>query len=228
MEEKLAAFADADRRAVLAEQASGATDEGFAEFFVLLPERGARYDCDPDDSLLAHARRRGTTPGEAYIDLALESDGAVILNWPVLNQDFGVIAEMLSDPLIALGLADSGAHVGQILDASQPTFFLSYWMRERGLVSVEEAVRRLTSDTAQLAGLTDRGRIEVGLPADLNVIDLEALHLPLPTYQRDLPTGAGRFVQRAEGYRATVAAGEVTFVDGEHTGALPGELLRSG
>jgi N-acyl-D-aspartate/D-glutamate deacylase len=137
-----------------------------------------------------------------------------------------VIAEMLSDPLIALGLADAGAHVGQILDASQPTFFLSYWVRERGLASVEEGIRRLTSDTARLAGLDDRGVLAPGMAADVNVLDWDVLALPLPTYERDLPAGAGRFVQRSEGYRATVVNGQVALEDGEHTGALAGRTLR--
>jgi N-acyl-D-aspartate/D-glutamate deacylase len=225
--EKLAAFADPERRdRLVAEADEGRGVEGFREFFVLTPERGARYDCDPADSLSAHAERRGLSPAATYIDLALETDGAVILNWPVLNQDFSVIAEMLSDPLIALGLADAGAHVGQILDASQPTFFLSYWVRERGLASVEEGIRRLTSDTARLAGLDDRGVLAPGMAADVNVLDWDVLALPLPTYERDLPAGAGRFVQRSEGYRATVVNGQVALEDGEHTGALAGRTLR--
>ena len=115
---------------------------------MLTADRGARYDCDPADSLAAHAERAGHLAVEAYVELCVATDGAVVLNWPVLNQDFGVIAEMLTDPLVMMGLADAGAHVGQILDASQPTFFLSYWVGERGLVAMGEGVRRLTSDTA--------------------------------------------------------------------------------
>ncbi len=201
---------------------------GYREFFVLTPERGARYDCDPADSLSAHAERRGVSPVEAYVDLCVETDGAVILNWPVLNQDFGVIAEMLQHPLMLLGLADAGAHVGQILDASQPTFFLSYWVLERGLLPIEEGVRRLTSDTAAFAGFSDRGRLAPGFAADVNVIDLDRLGLPLPTYVHDFPGGAGRFVQRAEGYRTTLVNGEPFMVDGEHTGTLAGAVLRPG
>lgn len=225
--DKLAAFADPGQRASLvAEADEGRGLDGFRDFFVLTPDRGARYDCDPADSLSAHAERRGTSPAAAYIDLALETGGAVILNWPVLNQDFGVIEEMLTQPEIILGLADAGAHVGQILDASQPTFFLTYWVRERGLVGVEEGIRRLTSSTAAVAGLGDRGVLAPGAAADVNVIDWDDLALPLPTYVRDLPGGAGRFVQRAEGYRHTVVNGEVTFADGEHTGAYAGAVLR--
>ncbi len=227
VEAKLAAFADPDTRAALvadgAPAAGGA--EGFRQFFVLLPDRGARYDCDPADSLTAHAERRGVTPVEAYIDLSLETAGAMVLNWPVLNQDFGVIAEMLSEPLIIMGLADAGAHVGQILDASQPTFFLSYWVRERGLVPIEEGVRRLTSETAEFAGLSDRGVLRAGTKADINIIDWDGLALPLPTFEHDFPARAGRFVQKAAGYAATLVNGKVFMSEGHHTGAMPGELL---
>ncbi len=225
-DEKLAAMGDPEARAQLVAEGVGRGPEGYREFFVLTPERGARYDCDPADSLSAHAARRGVSPVEAYVELCLETEGAVILNWPVLNQDFGVIAEMLIRPGMLLGLADAGAHVGQILDASQPTFFLSYWVLERGLVTLEEGVRRLTSDTAGFAGFGDRGVLAPGFAADVNVIDLERLGLPLPTYVHDFPGGAGRFVQRAEGYRATLVNGEVFMADGEHTGALAGTLLR--
>jgi N-acyl-D-amino-acid deacylase len=200
--------------------------EGCREFFVLTPERGARYDCDPTDSLAAHAERAGTSAVEAYVDLCIATDGAVVLNWPVLNQDFGVIAEMLSDDRIMLGLADSGAHVGQILDASQPTFLLSYWVRERSLLSVAEGVRRLTGEPAAFLGLADRGVVVEGAKADLNVFDLESLALPLPTFVHDFPGGAGRFVQRATGYDWTIVGGQVFMEDGEHTGAMAGEPLR--
>jgi N-acyl-D-amino-acid deacylase len=228
IDEKLAAMRDPERRAELvADDGQGRPSDGYREFFVLTPERGARYDCDPADSLTAHAERRGVSAVEAYVDLCLENDGAVILNWPVLNQDFGAIAEMLSAPTVMLGLADAGAHVGQILDASQPTFFLSYWVRERGLMPIEQGIRRLTSDTASFIGLPDRGVLRPGARADINVIDLEQLGLPLPTYRHDFPGGAGRFVQRSEGYRATVVNGEVFMEEGEHTGVLAGRTLRS-
>jgi N-acyl-D-aspartate/D-glutamate deacylase len=126
-----------------------------------------------------------------------------------------------------MGLADAGAHVGQIMDASQPTFFLTQWVRQRGLLPVEEAIRRLTSDTAGLFGIADRGVLRPGAYADLNVIDLDHMTLRLPEYVHDFPGGAGRYTQRADGYRATVVNGQVALVDGEHTGTLAGVVLRS-
>jgi N-acyl-D-aspartate/D-glutamate deacylase len=127
-----------------------------------------------------------------------------------------------------LGLGDSGAHVGQIMDASLPTFFLAHWVRDRGVFSLEDGIRRLTSDTADVFGVADRGVIREGAYADLNVIDLDALHLPLPEYVHDFPGGAGRFVQRGDGYDATIVNGRVFMSEGEPTGELAGTVLRSG
>ncbi len=187
----------------------------------------ARYDLDPEHTLGAEARRRGICAAACFIELLLETDGALVLSYPFLNQRLAAVEEMLDDPLVTLGLADAGAHVGQILDASQPTFFLSYWVRERQRWSLEEAVRRLTSDTADLFGIRDRGRLQVGAFADVNVIDLEALRLPPPVYRFDFPHGAGRYVQGAEGYDCTIVNGRMFMEHGEHTGVLAGSLLRN-
>ena len=134
---------------------------------------------------------------------------------------------MLDDPLVTLGLADAGAHVGQIMDASQPTFFLTYWIRERERWELEEAIRRLTSDTAELFGIADRGVLRPGAFADVNVIDLDELTLHQPEFVHDFPGGAGRYVQGSSGYDYTVVNGEVFMDHGEHTGVLAGRLLRS-
>jgi N-acyl-D-aspartate/D-glutamate deacylase len=197
-----------------------------AKLFVL-PPGPADYRCLPEDSLAAHAERRGVSPAAAYIELVIETDGEVLLNYPFLNQRFDAVEEMLDDPLVTLGLADAGAHVGQIMDSSQPTFFLTHWVRDRNRWSIEEAVRRLSSDTATLFGIADRGVLRVGAYADVNVIDLEGLELPQPQYLYDFPDGAGRFVQRSNGYDYTIVNGNVFMDHGEHTGLLAGRLLRS-
>jgi N-acyl-D-aspartate/D-glutamate deacylase len=197
------------------------------QLFVLPPGGDARYDCDPADSLAAIALQRGVSAAAAFIELALETDGALVASMPFLNQDLGAVERMLDDPLVTLGLADAGAHVGQIMDSSQPTFFLTYWVRERERWSIEEAIRRLTSDTADLFGIVDRGRLEPGRFADVNVIDFDGLRLPQPEYVHDFPNGAGRYVQRASGYDATIVNGEVFMEQGAHTGALVGRTLRS-
>ena len=125
------------------------------------------------------------------------------------------------------GLGDGGAHAGQTCDASTTTFMLSYWARDRksGRIPMEEAVRQITSNTADLYGLTDRGRLTAGSVADILVIDADRIGLHRPELVHDLPGGAHRLVQRAEGYEYD-QSGQVTFDHGESTGAHPGVLLR--
>ncbi len=227
-DQKLAALRDPARRAALIADARNAERIPRAEAMFVLPEGDARYDCLPEDSLAAHATRRGVDPAQAFIDLTLERNGALNLNYPILNHQLSAVEEMLDDDLVTLGLADAGAHVGQIMDTSQPTFLLTYWVRERQRWTIEQAIRRLTSDTADLFGFTDRGRIREGARADLNVIDFDALTLPQPEYVNDLPNGAGRYVQGASGYDFTIVNGSVFMENGEHTGELAGRLVRAG
>ncbi len=227
-EDKLAALRDPEWRARLIADAEAAERVPRAEQMFVLPEGEARYDCRPEDSLAAHAARRGVGPAQAFIDLCLERDGALNLNLPILNHQLSAVEKMLDMDLVTLGLADAGAHVGQIMDTSQPTFLLTYWVRERQRWTLEQAIRRLTSDTADLFGFTDRGRIAVGAFADLNVIDFDALSLPQPEYVNDLPNGAGRYVQGASGYDYTIVNGTVFMENGEHTGAFPGRVVRAG
>jgi N-acyl-D-aspartate/D-glutamate deacylase len=227
LDEKLEVLGDAAKRTELIDSAAEhPSREILSGFYVLMPD-DLRYDHDADNTIVAVADRRGVSPAEAFIDLSLETSGQMLLNFPFLNQDLAAVDEMLADPTVVMGLADAGAHVGQIMDACQPTFFLTRWVRDRRVFPVEEGVRRLTSDTAQLFGITDRGVLREGAYADLNVIDLDGLTLHAPTYEHDFPGGAGRYVQRASGYRASVVNGVVTLVEDEVTGAHPGVLLRS-
>jgi N-acyl-D-aspartate/D-glutamate deacylase len=215
------------RQRLIADADVHGTKVDLARLYILPPNGEARYDCPPETSLTAIADERGVSAAAAFIELLLETDGALNCNLPILNEDLGAVEEMLDDPLVTLGLADAGAHVSQIMDASQPTFLLSYWVNERGRWPVEEAVRRLTSDTADLFGIAGRGRLCVGSFADVNVIDLDALRLHQPEFVHDLPGGAGRYVQRASGYEYTLVNGEVFMEAGEHTGALAGRVLRN-
>jgi N-acyl-D-aspartate/D-glutamate deacylase len=227
LDEQLAVLRDPDRRAVLIAEADAKPTRLDLDALFVLPDGPARYDCRPDDSLAAHARRRGVSAAEAFIDLVLEHDGRLVCNFPFLNQSFDAIQEMLDDPVVVMGLADAGAHVGQIMDSSQPTFVLTYWVRERERWPVEEVVRRLTCDTAALFGIKDRGVLRPGAFADANVIDFDALTLHQPEFVHDFPGGAGRYIQRSDGYDCTIVNGQVFMEHGEHTGTLAGTLLRS-
>ncbi len=227
-EGKLSALRDPAHRARLIADAANAERIPRAENMFVLPDGDARYDCLPEDSLAAHARRLNVSPAEAFIAMVLERNGALNLNYPILNHQLSAVEEMLDTDLVTLGLADAGAHVGQIMDTSQPTFLLTYWVRERSRWSLPQAIRRLTSDTADLFGFVDRGRIAVGAYADINVIDFEGLSLPQPEYVNDLPGGAGRYIQGASGYDYTIVNGAVFMENGEHAGALDGRVVRAG
>ena len=161
------------------------------------------------------------------MDIALETNGKALFTFPFANQDFDVVGKMLSHPDVMLGLADSGAHCGQIMDASLPTFFLSYWVREKGLFSLPRAIEKLTSEPARLFQLEGRGVVREGAFADLNVIDLDELRVLAPEYVQDFPAGASRYIQRGTGIRHTLVNGRPFMERGRHTGDLAGKLLRS-
>lgn len=229
---KLMALRDPATRSKLIEAAEATQPTvDLHRLFVVNPlngdRRGARYDLDPATSLAAIAEQRGISAAAAFIELQLETAGSLVCSFPFLNQRLSAVEHMLDEHMVTLGLADAGAHVGQILDASQPTFLLSYWIRERERWTVEEGVRRLTSDTAELFGLHGRGRLSSGCFADLNVIDFDALELPAPSYVYDFPHGAGRFVQCSTGYDYTVVNGQVFMDHGEHTGSFAGTMLKN-
>jgi N-acyl-D-amino-acid deacylase len=190
------------------------------------------YEPTPDMSVAAIARREGRTEEEVLYDLMLRHDGRELVLFTLGGYSHGSLddmKEMLLHPNSALGLSDGGAHCGVICDASAPTFMLSHWARDRtnGL-PLEFVVKKMTRDTAHLYGLEDRGVLAPGFKADLNLVDLEHLNLRLPEMVHDLPAGARRLIQRADGWKATVCSGEITFEDGEHTDARPGRLIRGG
>jgi N-acyl-D-aspartate/D-glutamate deacylase len=190
------------------------------------------YEPRREESIAARAERAGCSPEALLYDVMLEKDGRELLLLPLLNySEFNCdpILEMMNHPRAALGLGDGGAHCGIICDASISTFMLSHWVRDRSRgerVSLEFAVKRMTADTAELYGLGDRGRIVPGLRADLNLIDADRVALRPPEMVFDLPAGGRRFIQLADGYVATLVAGEVVMRDGEPTEARPGRLVR--
>ncbi len=213
------------RAALIADVVNGDSAFDATKAWVLLPGE-ARYDCLDADSLAAHASRRGVSAVEAFLQIADETNGAAIINVPFLNQSMDAVEAMLDDPVVTLGLADAGAHVGMIMDSSQPTYFLTNWIRDLERWSIEEGIRRLTSDTAKLFGFTDRGTLKVGGFADINVFALDDLRLPTPTYVHDFPNGAGRYIQGSAGYAHTIVNGQSFMENGQHTGSLAGSLVR--
>ncbi|MYJ28392.1 MAG: amidohydrolase family protein, partial [Acidimicrobiaceae bacterium] len=142
------------------------------------------------------------------------------------NDEPDDVLTMLRHPRTVMTFSDAGAHVSQIISASLQTYLLSHWVREVDEFSIEEAVRMITLVPSSIWGMADRGLVREGFEADLNIIDLERLEPCVPEVVHDLPAGATRLTQRAEGITATIVGGEVLLEDGEHTGALPGRLIR--
>lgn len=190
------------------------------------------YEPLPETSLLARAQAAGIAANALAYDVMMKKEGTGLILTPLLNYaygDFSQIETMLKHPNTIVSLADGGAHCGVICDASYTTYLLTHWAKGRtrgGRISIEEAVRRQTSDTAAFYGLHDRGIVAPGYVGDLLVIDHDRLALKKPYLAFDLPGGGRRMMQEATGYVATVKRGEVTFREGVHTGALPGRLLR--
>ena len=192
----------------------------------------ADYEPPADESLEGLSGGDPMRAAELAYDHLNSDDGHGIIYFPFLNYAAGTLEplrEMHEHPRTRMGLSDGGAHCGTIVDGSMPTYMLAYWTRDRERgpkLSLEHVVHRQTRQTAEFYGLHDRGLLEPGMRADVNVIDLDGLSVDPPRMQYDLPTGAPRYVQKGRGYRWTICAGEVTVVDDEFTGALPGRLLR--
>jgi N-acyl-D-aspartate/D-glutamate deacylase len=236
--EKVAAMRDPElRRRLLAEKPDDPNGflrwvvSGHESVFVLGDP--PNYHPAAGESIAARARAAGTDPRELIYDTLLAREGREILFRPLGNatgERFeGAGLDLLGSDLTVLGLGDGGAHYGMICDASYPTYFLTYWVRDAGparQIDLPRAVRMLSRETADTVGLLDRGSIAVGYKADLNVIDLSKLRLHAPEVRYDLPAGGRRLVQQADGYDATVVSGVATYQDGVPTGRLPGRLVR--
>jgi N-acyl-D-aspartate/D-glutamate deacylase len=229
------------RRKILADQPSAAEIAKLAQFRQVVAQRFDKffimgnppdYEPGPEKSVAAIAQREGRSPEEVAYDYMIEE--GQYLYFPVVNYatgDHGPIFEMLNDPACLLGLSDGGAHCTSIIDAGMPSYMLAHWGRDRArgpTLPLERLVQRQTSETSEFFGLNDRGRLAPGLRADVNVIDFDALKLHKPELVHDMPANGRRFVQRVEGYEATLVAGLPIFERGQHTGAMPGRLVRAG
>ncbi len=228
--ERVARLRDPEVRAtVLGELADGGLVFGAYDGIFPLGDP-PEYDPGAERSLEAIAGREGRAPVEVALDVLLERDGRGLLYLPFANyadQDFATIRAMLLHPHTVPGLGDAGAHCGMISDGSMPTYLIAHWGRDVAEpLPLEWLVGQQTRETAALVGLNDRGVLAPGYRADLNLIDAADLGVLVPEMVHDLPAGGKRYIQRATGYRATVCAGQVTFRDGQSTGALPGKLVR--
>jgi N-acyl-D-amino-acid deacylase len=230
------------RRAILSEEAVA---DGANDFSALIVELfgpalpvtfpladPVNYEPGLDESVWARATAAGVDPVEYMYDLLLADDGTafyMLLGSNFVNGTLDVCREMLLDPNTVTGLGDAGAHVNLISDCSASTFHLTHWARDRTVgdkLPIELLVHKLSGANADLYGFADRGTLAVGKRADVNVIDFERLRVRPPVLRHDLPTGVSRILQAAEGYLATLVAGQVTRRHDEDTGVRSGRLVR--
>jgi len=180
----------------------------------------------PHRSVAEIAEEVGKDPVEVLIDIALEYNLKVFFRQPLFNEDQDHVLEMMKHPRSVVTFSDSGAHVSQIMDSSLQTHVLSHWVREKQAFSLEEAVHMLTQQPANAWGFDNRGLLKEGFAADVIVFDPDTVAPLMPVVKTDLPAGAKRLVQKAEGISITVVNGEILMRNGEHTGVYPGKLIR--
>jgi len=193
----------------------------------------ANYEPHPDSSVLSESKKLSLSPQEIVYDMLLEKDGKALIYHPLFNYEFGNldhVETMLKHPYTIFGLGDAGAHCGAISDASFPTTLIQHWGRDRDRgekFPLEALIKMQTFETSRLLGIKDRGLLMEGLKADINIIDFDNLTIHEPEIVNDLPAGGRRLVQKASGYSYTIVSGQVAFKDGEATGELNGQLIRS-
>jgi N-acyl-D-aspartate/D-glutamate deacylase len=237
MAERVAALTDPMRKARILEEPTG---HGFMRLFRLMDEGRKiwlmtdppNYEPDPKDSLHAQATSRGLDPWSYVYDMLLQNQGKALLYTPFANyaeNNLDCCRDMILHKDTVMGLGDGGAHVGTICDASFITSLLTHWGRDRTRgegIDLPTLIKCQSSDTARAVDLTDRGTLEAGMRADVNIIDFDNLNVRLPEMVNDLPAGGARLQQRADGYQMTMVKGEPTYIEGQATDALPGRLVR--
>jgi len=214
------------RNMLIKEAADGKESLPYNQVFWLGNGESPNYSAGREMCAADLAKKNNEHPAETFLRLSDESDGKTLFNYRMFNQNLEAAGEMFLSDRIFPGLGDAGAHVSQICDAGWATFVLSHWVRETGLYSLEEGVRRISSAPARIIGLKDRGTLEVGKKADLNIFDSDKVAELQPEIVHDFPGGAPRYIQGSTGYKATIVNGKINFMDGELTGAANGEVLR--
>ncbi len=175
------------------------------------------------------AGERGMAPLDVFFDLALEDDLALDYMLPLLDIDEGRVAKKFSDPRTLIGISDGGAHVDMLCNAGYPSYLLGTFVRDKQALTLEHAVQRITSEPAQFFGITDRGVLRQGMAADIAIFDLNTISSPeRPEIRNDLPGGGRRLITQAEGIQYTIVNGQVLYEGHQHTGVLPGQVIRGG
>ena len=226
---RVARIRDADFRRRLIDEAkdSDPSGRGQQRWYWMGDGEQPRYDHALDDNLANMAAARGQHPAETWLDLTDAADGRAFFHLRGFNVDMDGVERLIKTDWIVPCQGDAGAHVSQMIDSGCTSFVLSHWHRDRGIYSLAEAIRRMTSMPAAFLGLADRGTLAVGNRADVNVLDAARVAERQPEIVNDLPNGAPRFIQRAVGYRATLVNGTVILENDELTGERGGSVIRS-
>ena len=178
-------------------------------------------------SIAEIAAMQHKAPEDAILDLGLDEDLALGITMSVINVNKDIVEKIMRLPNTLVGLSDAGAHVAQHCDAGLPSYLLSEWVRERGTLTLENGVRRLTSEIADFLDLGSKGRIEVGKDADLVMFDPDRIRALPPEWRNDLPGKQPRLIERSDGIEYTIVGGEVLFAHDQYQGGMPGKVIRS-
>ena len=227
---RLAAIRDPETRRRLVDEVKAQGDqvaEGTKRWFYMGDQPRPRYTQHMEESLFHKAQAAGEHPVETWLKITDETDGKALFHLRGFNVNLSALEDLIRTEWAMPGLGDAGAHVSQMIDSGWSTFILSHWHRDSGVYAIEEAVRRISAVPAGVLGLADRGTLEVGKRADVNVFDIRRLEERMPEIVHDFPFGAPRFIQRAAGYHATVCNGTVVLRDDELTGERAGRVLRN-
>ena len=164
-----------------------------------------------------------------FFDLAIEDDLNLVFMMPLLDINQDRVAQKFSDPRTMIGISDGGAHVDMLCNAGYPTYLIGTFVRERRALSLELAIKRITSEPAAFFGIAGRGVLKPGMVADLAIFDYDKIgSAERPEIRHDLPGGGRRLVSEAAGIAYTIVNGQILFDHNQHSGVLPGRVLRSG
>ena len=228
-EERLNAIRDPEYRKQLIDEAKSANEAmlNFKNWFWIGGSDKPNYTQEAGQSLASLAQAAGEHPAETWIRFMLESDGEAFFHVRFFNTDLERLEPFVKKDYILPGLGDAGAHVSQLMDSGWTSFMLDHWVNNKAAFTLEDAVRRLTSAQARVVEFSDRGLLQVGKRADINVIDVDRVAERQPQLVYDFPDSAPRLIQKAVGYAATVCNGEIILRDDEHTGTRAGRVLRN-
>ena len=228
-ETQMAIYADADFRKTFKDELKlGRKWAGLAQNVTIISVENPSLKMVEGMTIGEVAKARGKDPDDVFFDIAVEDQLRVKYVVPRANTDKAALADAIRDSRTLIGLSDAGAHLDMLCESGYTTYLLGHWVREQKALTLERAIQRITSEPADFFGIKGRGRLEIGAAADIVVFDENKINSPQrPTPVKDLPAGGTRLYARAEGISQVVVNGQILYQHGKHTGAIPGQILRS-